>query len=635
MGSKNYFEVVDNLPYLRFCYDIVVDVNFKFTDMTGYSRNDVVYKDIHVVLKMLLKGGYDNNILEEEIRDRDCYIFTKSLQYMYVQISIYNNSTNSDRTIIFIEKESLNIKENIHYLYQELIDSYYGVALFSIPDLTLLSANQIFIDSLKELYNNPQNSIGQRLEDIIPNWKDIYTENSYLNDLLSGEEIKNVRININENFIIEMSGKPIFDNNGDYKSVLISFRNFTKNVKHEELIKEQCNHVCNLLNVLDLPIIRLTYPDLVLMKINQKAYNELIKLDDLNAECKEKIKVGQKVTDIAPNLLREDSYKNIFQMKNTGKSLQSNQLFFMRSGDKAYYNIIFQPIFNTDGEMNEIVVAAMDVSKEVKEKEEIKNLLKIKDEFFSFITHEFKTPLAVINAAVQALEVLCSKELSDKAKKFIKQIKRSSLRQLRLINNLLDITKAESGYMKLHRKNFDIVLLTRLIIESVQQYCTNNGVNINFISGIDEKVIGIDDEKYERILLNLLSNAIKFTPTGKNIYVNIYLKKCWVCIEVKDEGIGIPKDNLKMIFNRFGQVDSSLTRKVEGTGIGLSLVKLLVKEMKGKIMVDSEIGIGTTFTIEIRDELCTEKVSEIQTSEQNDDRLIQAVAIEFSDIYGK
>jgi len=96
------------------------------------------------------------------------------------------------------------------------------------------------------------------------------------------------------------------------------------------------------------------------------------------------------------------------------------------------------------------------------------------------------------------------------------------------------------------------------------------GVQLLFYSNIDKKIIAIDEEKYERIMLNLLSNAIKFTPKDRSVYVEVSAKEGCVEIKVKDSGIGIPKDKIKTIFERFGQVDSSLSRNAEGTGIGLS-----------------------------------------------------------------
>lgn len=157
--------------------------------------------------------------------------------------------------------------------------------------------------------------------------------------------------------------------------------------------------------------------------------------------------------------------------------------------------------------------------------------------------------------------------------------KQNSNRQLKLVNNLLDIIRINAGKIKINLTNIDIILMTRTITESIIIFAEQKGIRLSFSSTLGVKIIGIDEEKYERILLNLLSNAIKFTPRGKSIFVmasqKIVKGKCKVCIKVKDQGIGISPDNQQLIFERFGQVDSSLSRQAEGTGIGLSLLKCL------------------------------------------------------------
>ena len=254
-------------------------------------------------------------------------------------------------------------------------------------------------------------------------------------------------------------------------------------------------------------------------------------------------------------------------------------------------------------------------------------------EFFSYMVHEFKTPLTVINAAVQALEIICKDELTDKSRSFIRKIWQNSLRQLRLVNNLLEIMKAESGYLKEKRNNMDIVLATEAITQSVMLYAEEKGVRVSFTSTVPNKLISIDDEKYERIMLNLLSNAIKFTPQGKNITVEFSQAESVLCIKVKDEGVGIPAEKQGLIFEMFGQVDSSLTCETEGTGIGLALVKLLVNSMSGEVSVESKEGIGSTFTVILPEYEPSEEQSGGHSIITGDSRLIQATTIEFSNIY--
>ena len=132
---------------------------------------------------------------------------------------------------------------------------------------------------------------------------------------------------------------------------------------------------------------------------------------------------------------------------------------------------------------------------------------------------------------------------------------------------------------------------------SISSFTESKGIDIIFDTDTEEKIIAYDPEKIERIVLNLLSNAIKFSDKGDEILVNVKDKNKFVEISVKDNGIGIEKNQLDMIFDRFKQVNKSLSRNAEGTGIGLSLVKSIVELQGGSISVESEFGKGSKFTV--------------------------------------
>jgi signal transduction histidine kinase len=273
------------------------------------------------------------------------------------------------------------------------------------------------------------------------------------------------------------------------------------------------------------------------------------------------------------------------------------------------------------------------IKTEREKREALEKAMEMKDEFLSLISHEFRTPLNVISTAIQAMNCICGDELPEKAQKYLGMIRQNTFRQLRLVNNLLDITRINSGSIRINKRNIDIVFLTKAITESVQAYASQKGINIQFITSLKEKIIGIDDEKYERILLNLLSNAIKFTPENNNISVSLSTVKCNICVEVKDSGIGIPESKIDIIFERFGQVDSSLSRQAEGTGIGLSLVKKFVEALGGSITVKSKIGQGSAFSVLLPDDVTVEVSKEKGMIDLLDNRLVQSTNVEFSDIY--
>lgn len=271
---------------------------------------------------------------------------------------------------------------------------------------------------------------------------------------------------------------------------------------------------------------------------------------------------------------------------------------------------------------------------EKEQREVLEKALIMKDDFISLISHELKTPLNVIYSAIQLIEKIYFDKIPERVQGLIGNIKQNTFRQLRLANNLLDYTKINSGQFKLNMKNIDIVFSTKVITQSVELYANQKNIKMSFESNVESKIISIDEEKFERIMLNIISNAIKFTEDNGEIAVtlNENIKSNLVQIRVTDTGIGIPKDKQELIFERFGQVDSNLSRRAEGTGIGLSLVKLLVNILEGTIDVESELGVGSTFSITFpaKKEVVEDKIEDFF---DNDSRLVNEIKVQFSDIY--
>ena len=267
---------------------------------------------------------------------------------------------------------------------------------------------------------------------------------------------------------------------------------------------------------------------------------------------------------------------------------------------------------------------------------EIKKYDRMKADFFANISHELRTPINVIFSAIQVYklklkECICENPCSDRYK-YIKIMEQNCYRLLRLVNNLIDITKIDSGYFSINEVNYNIVSLVEDTTLSIADYIKSKGLSVVFDTDVEEKVIACDPEEIERIMLNLLSNAIKFTPHGGKIMVSIEDGKKSISIKVKDTGKGIPKEKLNSIFERFVQVDKSLARENEGSGIGLSLVKALVELHSGTISVKSREGYGSEFTVRIPCKLVKGKNSSEKVDCIGRSR-IEKINLEFSDIY--
>lgn len=265
---------------------------------------------------------------------------------------------------------------------------------------------------------------------------------------------------------------------------------------------------------------------------------------------------------------------------------------------------------------------------------------KLKTDFLANVSHELRTPLNILLSAIQVLSIYTQNiELKDgeRIKKYLKTMKQNCYRLLRLINNFLDITKIDAGYYKLNIQNHDIVNTVETITMSVVDYLKDKDIEILFDTEIEEKIMSFDDEKIERIILNLISNSIKYTEPGGKISVNIYDTKDKVTVSIKDTGYGIPKDMLDNIFNRFTQVEGSLIRRKEGTGIGLSLVKCLVEMHGGCIEAKSEVGVGSEFLFTIPVHTVEDYYqTNMEISKQLGGKIesnVEKLNIEFSDIY--
>ncbi|KZL91276.1 sensor histidine kinase [Clostridium magnum] len=262
---------------------------------------------------------------------------------------------------------------------------------------------------------------------------------------------------------------------------------------------------------------------------------------------------------------------------------------------------------------------------------------KLKKEFFANLSHEFKTPLNVMTSTLQLLKLIGlngnDSENEEKIKQYYDIMNQNCYRLLRLVNNLIDITKIDTGYFKINLRNENVITVIEDITLAVTSYAKNKGLEVTFDTDIEEKVMACDAEKIERIILNLLSNAIKFTPAGGKILVSIVDKNSSIIVSVKDNGVGIPYAMQKSIFERFIQVDKSFSRNREGSGIGLSLVKSLVEMHGGVIGILSEYGKGSEFVIKLPVRVLSEEQTTILEANIARANSAQRISIEFSDIY--
>lgn len=466
----------------------------------------------------------------------------------------------------------------------------------------------------------------------------ISVEDSPVKKVLNGEKFLGFKemVKINDSiFSTELNGTPIYDKSGNFVAGILLISDVTDKVKLQEniLVKTQLDLLNNIIENLQVGVIRCSYPDFKIIDINNIGYEYLqqtnSKTDFLSSV------ISQNYFDTFDDMEEVELTKALHGLSGQKDTSYFNYIKYYVIGKETYLKVIYQPLFGLSKQITELVVIAIDISEEVKAKNNMAEVLKLQEELFTNVAHELKTPLNLIFSTDQLIEYYLENNLlevnKEKIRKGIDVIKQNCYRLTKLINNIVDLSKIESGFLKLNLSNENIVQIAEDIVQSISDYVKRRKLNIIFDTNTEDKTIACDCDKIERVILNLISNVIKFTNTDGSIYINIFDKGDIVEISVKDTGIGIDKKNQENIFERFRQVDKSLSRNTEGSGIGLSLVKSIVEMHKGKISVESEAGKGSTFTVELPARI-VESSNDIKKSNLMKNK-IEMINVEFSDIY--
>ena len=263
-----------------------------------------------------------------------------------------------------------------------------------------------------------------------------------------------------------------------------------------------------------------------------------------------------------------------------------------------------------------------------KELNRIKEKNKFKTEFLSNVAYDIKKPINKIFETNNNLIENKGKYNSENINNHTRLVKQNCYRLIRLLSNVEYVSRIDNGTCTLELRKCDIVKLVENIVKISKTYTDKKGIDISFKSEVNKKILSLDIDKVEKIILNILSNAIKFTDTGGKIDINLYMQNEQVCISIKDTGIGIPKDKTEVIFENFEQLDTTLSRGCEGTGMGLSVVKKLANLNNIKINVESELNKGSEFIITLPNNIVSKNIK-LQDKFAQDEK----IDIEFSDIY--
>ena len=240
---------------------------------------------------------------------------------------------------------------------------------------------------------------------------------------------------------------------------------------------------------------------------------------------------------------------------------------------------------------------------------------RLKSEFLANVSHELRTPLTLILAPLESWLGGEFGTITESQQSNLQTIHNNAVRLLQLVTGLLDLSKVESGKVEVNREAVEIVSLTRTVLMDFQPLIQHKGLESGFQPSTAEAWVHMDRYLYERILFNLLSNAVKFTPAGGEFAVLLECEADRLRLSVTDSGIGIAAADLQGLFQKFRQLEGSSTRRFEGTGLGLALVKEFAQLLGGSVSVQSTVGQGSTFTVECHAPACAAAITEPGTAQ--------------------
>ncbi len=586
-GNQSFKNIVKFDKYIFERNDIFSYLNYKFID-SDKIKESIINNDRHKFSLNL--NTYDNKIYRlsciEDTREDDT-------------IKICTLSDITESTLI---QNKLKVSEERYKRLMDILND--GVIIHDLKSIVYSN------DKAIEIFNLEGNKEKRKLDDLKVKISDKYKKELLDNLTLvkwGKEEKVSTKIETIDGKIIEFITTNVFINNED---MLLSIAIDITSIENVITELEQSEKTYKLLLQ--------TLPEGIII-IDKKTKNYIYR-------NKAMIKI---LKDIGVDRLN-DLIRDYIERYKCGKFKK----FTIEGKDKK--DISLAIIDRKEDGTLMVVVRVMEdqyiVEKMEERLNEITDKNKFKNEFLINLTNDIKKPVNTIFSVNNILDINKAKYNSDYIDNYTKLVKQNCYRLTRLLNNVEEISNIDNGIYDMNLGRCEIVSLIKDIVDKSKHYTDEKNLELSFISNVDKKYTIIDKDKIEKIILNLLSNSIKFTNPGGNILVNIEVEDEIIKIGVIDSGVGIPKDKVELIFENFEQVDRSLSRGAEGSGVGLSLVKKLVNLHKAKIDVESEKGKGSAFYITLNEndinDISCDKLELCSNFSDN-----EKIDIEFSDIY--
>lgn len=279
-------------------------------------------------------------------------------------------------------------------------------------------------------------------------------------------------------------------------------------------------------------------------------------------------------------------------VNNPGKYVNNENENMLHNGERVWISWTNKALADKKGHAQEILCVGNDISKIKKAEELLKEMNNRKSAFVANVSHEFKNPLGIIKNTLSVVLDGLMGEINEKQKPLLEMAKKNTERLIRLVTDLLDVSKIEAGKMKLKEDSVNIAPLVDEVITGNSADISGKNLTLKKEFSEDTGLVSADKDKITEVITNLLTNAIKYTPAGGKITIKLSGSDKEVRFEISDSGPGIAKKDFYKLFDKFERLTAE---RQEGTGLGLSITKDIVELHKGKIWVESELGKGTKF----------------------------------------
>lgn len=455
-------------------------------------------------------------------------------------------------------------------------------------DMVIMSANKFLLD----FWQKDKSIIGLPLLEALPEVKEHFFMDTLRNVYQTGEPYYGYEIpsqiyrdQYKREFYYNIVYQPIIETNNTVSEILIVAHDVTAQVKAKLELEESKNQLKSL--ILEAPMPTAIY-------VGREMLIEVINESMLKHWGKDQTVVGKPLREVLPEL-DNHFFQLLDQVFTTGNTYHSNEtradLWIDGKMQTGYFNFTYKPLLDSDGKVYGIINMSVDVTSQVHTRLELEKLSRKKDEFLSVASHELKTPLTSLKASMQLINKLFSADPSSAViKVFMHKANSSISKILRLIDDLMHVSKTQHGLLPLNKTRFK---LWELVYDCCDHVRAESAYELVF-EGDEELSVFADHARIDQVVVNLVNNAVKYSPGSKKIILRVEKVENKAKVTIQDFGIGIPEEKQKHLFERYYRVDYSGIQ-FSGLGLGLYIVAEIIERHGGKIGVNSKVGAGSTF----------------------------------------